>query len=104
MENLYKKYVNSSVVFIAVVQPWRPSFSRYQNVSITQFLSKYPSSLTYVVDSTEGKVAAMYSVGGWPVFLVLSKTGAIYYRNTGELSSADIGNVQKAIDEALLQS
>jgi thiol-disulfide isomerase/thioredoxin len=103
METLYRQYADKGVVFIAVVIPWSPSHSNYTNVDITEFLSKYNSSLTYVLDS-KGAAASMYNPAGLPALFVISKSGAIYgsYVASGS-TGTEVGspNVAKDIDKAL---
>ena len=99
LETLYKQYADKGVVFIAVAEPWNPSMTHYQNVGITEFLAKYPSSLTYVDDS-KGTIASLYNVTELPMLFILSKSGpmrATY--STGEGVSSP--SVAKDIDEAL---
>lgn len=103
METLYEQYADKGVVFIAVVVPWSPSHSNYTNVDLTEFLSKYNSSLTYVLDS-KGVAVSMYNPAGLPSLFVISKSGAILgsYVASGS-ASTEVGspNVAKDIDKAL---
>ncbi|MGD0424059.1 MAG: TlpA disulfide reductase family protein [Candidatus Bathyarchaeia archaeon] len=98
MEAMYKEYSGQGVVFIAEV-PWQPDLSHYQNVTITQFLNKYSSSLTCVYDST-GTFTSLYNVDQVPKVFVLSKHGTVHasYTGSGGVSSLDSG---VSIDEAL---
>jgi thiol-disulfide isomerase/thioredoxin len=97
MENLYKQYADKNVVFITVVVPWKPNLSHYKNVTITQLLIKYNSSLTYVYDS-EDITDTMYNIQSVPTLFVLAKTGAISDIFKGEFQYNDVA---PSISEAL---
>jgi len=102
MEGLYNNYTNRGVVFITVVTAWPPCCG-HKNVTITQFLSTYHSSLTYVYDS-ENIVSAVYGVNDVPTLFVLSKSGAIEETN-GRLQDVEPieQHASAAIDAALAQ-
>jgi hypothetical protein len=102
METLYNQYAEKGVVFIAVAVPWPPSHPEYHNVSITEFLSQYNSSLTYVVDS-KGTVASVYNVRFVPTLFVLSKSGPICGNYTGGAKDLEglMPSIENNIDKAL---
>lgn len=99
MESLYKQYVNKGVVFIAVEVPWKPNLTRYENVTITQFLNTYNSSLTYVYDST-GSVTSTWNVQEVPTLFVLAKNGSVNATYTGQVPVSS-SSVAKTIDAIL---
>jgi len=104
LETLYQQYDSKGVIFIAVALPWSSSHPEYQNVSITEFLSKYNSSLTYVYDSAY-TASSMYDVKFVPTLFVLSKGGPVYGTYGGEDGVEDteilMSSVAKDIDKAL---
>jgi thiol-disulfide isomerase/thioredoxin len=99
MENLYDNYASKGVVFIAVAVGWPPCCGD-KNVTITQFLSIYHSSLTYVYDSGS-IISTVYGISEVPTLFVLSKSGAVMTR----LQSGDPiqQHASAAIDAALSQ-
>jgi len=99
MESLYNNYTYKGVVFIAVAVGWPPCCG-HKNVTITQFLSTYHSSLTYVYDSGS-IISTAYNITDVPTLFVLSRTGAV------ETRLQDVELIQQhasaAIDAALAQ-
>jgi thiol-disulfide isomerase/thioredoxin len=99
MESLYNNYTYKGVVFIAVVVGWPPCCG-HKNVTITQFLSTYHSSLTYVYDSGS-IISTAYNITDVPTLFVLSRTGAV------ETRLQDVEPIQQhasaTIDAALSQ-
>jgi hypothetical protein len=95
MEALYKEYAERDVVFLAVALPW--SSPHYENVPMTQFLSEYNSSLTYVSDA-KNALSSAHDVQSIPSVFVLSMTGEVYASFPGVMPSSDVA---VAIDEAL---
>ncbi len=98
IESLHNQYADKGVVFIAVAVPWPPT-AHYEDVTLTQFLNKYNSSLTYVYDST-GQVTKTYGVQEVPTLFVLSKNGSVNATYAGADPIAS-NSVAKAIDQAL---
>lgn len=106
MESLYNNYTKRGVVFIAVDIAWKPDLSRYWNVTITQFLNEYNSSLTYVYDSGS-MVSNMYNIRWVPTLVVLSKSGAVEDNGYLEVETPVAPKEQEAsaaIDAALGQA
>lgn len=79
MENLYKQYADKEVVFISVAGPWRNATA----TSVSNFVTKYNSTLTYVYDSS-GRIFDMYKVTSIPTFFILSKSGEITATYVGD--------------------
>ena len=99
MESLYKQYVNKGVVFIAVEVTWKPDLTKYENVTMTQFLNTYNSSLTYVYDST-GSVSTTWNIQSVPTLFVLAKNGSVNATYTGS-APVSSDNVTRTIDSVL---
>lgn len=99
MESLYKQYANKGVVFIAVSVPWKPNLTDYENVTITQFLNTYNSSLIYVYDST-GSVTSTWNIQQVPTLFVLDKNGSVNATYTGQ-DPVSSGSVAQTIDSVL---
>jgi hypothetical protein len=99
MESLYNNYTYKGVGFVAVAVGWPPCCG-HKEVTITQFLSTYHSSLTYVNDS-QSIISTAYGINDVPTLFVLSKTGAVTSRLDGVEPIQQ--NASAAIDAALAQ-
>lgn len=99
MESLYKQYANKGVVFIAVAVPWKLDLTKYENVTMKQFLNTYNSSLTYVYDSTSS-VTSAWNVQEVPTLFVLAKNGSVNATYTGQ-NPVSSGTVAETIDALL---